>query len=160
MTANDAQTAPAVPAASTPISDADRMWLDRFLNGPGARWDNQMQILADLTAFVKAHGPKSKTPLPVLPWALSDTRSVSAEFWADSDQTLADPAAVVAAYAAVLGSEVRMQRFERDLLRGSGTRYYTEGRFGVPAGTDKQPRTKMFVTTFVPDHDQEQQGDR
>lgn len=142
--------------ASKDTGLADDRGFALLFSGATALWRSQVQTLEDLTKFVTAHGPKSETPLAALPWQI-DKYAVFAKLdrpvpeYADPEGTLADFPAVVAAYAAVLGSEVKTHR-AKDFDR-TGTEYFTHGRIGVPEGSEKTPRTKVSIFAVVWDQE-------
>lgn len=104
-------------------------------------WVRQSQTLDDLSAFVREHGPRSKTPLPVLNWRLAAFREIGADL--PSFEPDADRMATLDAYAAVLGAVVS-SRVENDR-----TVYTVRGRIGRPEGTDKQPRIAVIIQATV-----------
>jgi hypothetical protein len=111
---------------------------------PGAdvdAWVWQSQTIADLAAFVEAHGPASKTPLPVLCWRLGVGRSIGADL--PSFEPDARRLAALDAYAGVLGTVVT-ERVEKDRIV-----YTVRGRIGRPEGTDKQPRVSVIIQATV-----------
>lgn len=121
---------------------------------PGAdldAWVWQSQTLADLLAFVEAHGPASSTPLPVVNWTLGTGRAISAEL--PSFEADAQRLATLNAYAAVLDAAVS-RRTESDR-----TVFTVRGRIGRPEGADNQPRIRVLIQATVwRDLDQDTDG--
>lgn len=104
-------------------------------------WVWQCQVLADLSAFVEAHGPASKTPLPVLCWHLGVGRAIGADLPTfEPDARRMD---TLHAYAAVLGAEVTSR------VASDKTVYTVRGRIGRPEGTDRQPRVTVILQATV-----------
>lgn len=114
------------------------------------RW--QRNTLTDLLAFIDAHAPGKRAPLPIVPWQLAAVGCSAfarlTEFAPDPSGVRADPREVLAAYAAVLDSTVREIR-----LRGK-TRYTVTGRIGRPEGTDQRPRTRLLLEADIWDEDE------
>ncbi len=111
---------------------------------PGAdvdAWVWQSQTLDDLAAFVRAHGPTSKAPLPVLNWTIGAGRSIGADLPSFEPDT--QRMATLDAYAAVLGAAVT-SRVEKDR-----TVYTLRGRIGRPEGTDRRPRVAVSIRATV-----------
>lgn len=104
-------------------------------------WVWHCQTLADLTAFVEAHGPASKTPLPVLNWRIGAGRTISADL--PSFEPDAQRLATLDAYAAVLGAEVTSR------VASDRTVYTVRGRIGRPEGSDRQPRISVIIQATV-----------
>ena len=116
----------------------------RAAKRPGAEldaWVRQCQTLSDLTAFVEAHGPAAKTPLPVLNWAVGPFRSLSADL--PSFVPDAERMATLHVYARALGAVVA-SRVAKDR-----TVYTLRGRIGRRKGPDKQPRTSVIIQATV-----------
>lgn len=111
---------------------------------PGAdvdAWVWQSQTLADLAAFVDAHGPASKAPLPVLCWTLGVGRAIGAElptFHPDEQRM-----ATLHAYARVLGTVVS------ERVTPDRTVCTVRGRIGKPQGADRQPRVAVIIRATV-----------
>ena len=111
---------------------------------PGAdvdAWVRQSQTLADLAAFVEAHGPARKAPLPVLAWTLGAFRAISADL--PSFEPDAGRLATLDAYAAALGAVVTSR------VASDRTVYTARSRIGRPEGTDRQPRTSVIIQATV-----------
>lgn len=104
-------------------------------------WVWQSQTLADLAAFVEAHGPATNTPLPVLCWTLGVGRSIGAEL--PTFEPEAQRMATLDAYAGVLGAVVSSR------VASDRTVYTVRGRIGRPEGTDKQPRVSVTIRAMV-----------
>lgn len=110
---------------------------------PGAdldEWVWQMQILDDLIAFVRRHGPTSASPLPTLNWTLGVTLQAGAEL---PTYAYPDPLPTLKAFGAVLGSEVTVKHLPDRLI------YAVLGRIGRKEGTAKLPRTQVVVRAVV-----------
>ena len=111
---------------------------------PGAdldAWVRQAQTLADLAAFVQAHGPAGKAPLPVLIWTLGAFRAISADL--PSFEPDAGRMATLDAYAAALGAVVTSR------AASDRTVYTVRGRIGRPEGTDRRPRISVIIQATV-----------
>lgn len=111
---------------------------------PGAdedAWVRQYQTLTDLAAFLRAHGPASKAPLPALNWTVGQFCAVSAEL--PSFEPDAQRLAVLDAYAVVLGVTVAGH------ATADRTLYTVRGRIGRPEGADKQPRITVTLRATV-----------
>lgn len=102
-------------------------------------WVHQTQTLDDLAAFVRAHGPSSGRPLPVLDWSIGAFPAVSAEL------SISDPHALetLSAYARVLGARVAT-RTEADRVL-----YVLRGRLGQREGDARQPRIAVTIRASV-----------
>jgi hypothetical protein len=109
------------------------------------RW--QRETLTDLLAFLDAHAPGSAELLPAVPWRVNVVgRSVVGDlgpFHTDPSGVRADRRAVIEAYAAALGSEVKTYE-----LTGK-TRHATTGRIGRREGTAQEPRTTLYIETDI-----------
>ncbi len=111
---------------------------------PGAdvdAWVRQSQTLADLAEFVKAHGPATTTPLPVLCWKLGVGRAISAEL--PTFQPDAQRLATLDAYAEVLGAVVTSS------VKRDRTLYAVRGRIGRPEGSEHKPRISAVIRATV-----------
>jgi len=104
-------------------------------------WIRQSQVLDDLAAFVREHGPRSKNPLPVLPWKIATYREIFAEL--PSFEPDAQRMATLDAYAAALGTVVTSR------VASDRTVYTVRGRIGRLEGTDKQPRIGVIIQATV-----------
>ena len=112
------------------------------------RW--QREALTDLLAFIDAHHPNTRHPLPVIPWTLSVRHTVTArlsEYTPGPTGLRGDFLAVLTAYAQVLGEPVKE-------LRLSGkTRHSVRGRIGRREGAKREPRTTVYIEADVWDED-------
>lgn len=111
---------------------------------PGAdadAWVRQSQALDDLAAFVREHGPRSASPLPVLNWHIGAFRSIGADL--PTFEPDADRLATLDAYAAALGAVVTSR------VASDRTVYTVRGRIGRPEGTDRQPRISVTIRADV-----------
>jgi hypothetical protein len=115
-------------------------------------WVWQMQALEDLAAFLRAHGPGTSRPLPVLNWRVAQVREVSAEV------SSYDPRAfdTLQACADVLGVLVDGR------IEAQRTLYKVRGRIGR-RGVGGEPRTRMLVQATIwhdPDSDTDERPRR
>jgi len=104
----------------------------------GDLWRWQLEALADLTAFVRAHAPGTERALPAVPWRVDNGREVSADVGFLIDPATGkprDPVAVLTAYAAALKVEVERTEFPDQ------TSYLVKALIGRPQGTRARPRT-------------------
>jgi hypothetical protein len=114
------------------------------------RW--QRNTLTDLLAFIDAHAPGERAPLPVIRWSFAGVGHAVVARLTDLDPAPSgvrrDPRTVLAAYAAVLGVEVR------EIPMTGKTRYTLAGRIGRPEGTRQQPRTEVYLEADIWDQDE------
>lgn len=92
------------------------------------RWRRQLETLEAVAGFIKAHAPGEADALPVVPWEISAADGAVARLGSsmcDADGVPVDLRAVVAAYAAALGSEMA----SADLGTGM-TGYKVKGAIG------------------------------
>ena len=109
------------------------------------RW--QRETLLDLLGFIDAHAPDAEDPLPAVPWRVNVVgHSVVASlgpYDTDPSGIRIERRAVIEAYAAVLGSEVKTFEFT------GKTRHVTTGYIGRREGTAQQPRTTLYIEADI-----------
>lgn len=110
------------------------------------QWCWQLQSLEDVAVFVRRHGPKSASPLPVVAWTVGVTRQAVAEL---PSHAHVDPVAVLKDFAAVLGSEVTVRHLHDRLV------YSVRGRIGVKEGGQPRTRIAVLATVMHPLEDEE-----
>lgn len=115
-----------------------------YTEGDAWRW--QLETLEDLTAFVRAHAPGTRKALPTVVWSVAGYRGARGDAGCVLDPptgTYRDPLAVLSAYAAALGAEVRAEQY------GDHTTYRVTGRIGPRVGTEGQARTALALSARV-----------
>ncbi len=114
-------------------------------------WDRQAAMLQDVTAFVLAHGPNDRQPLPPLNWMFNEY-AVAVRLSEDDlsyggtgtfDQPQRGRAEVVELWAAALGVPVVRHG------RSSGEVELAVVAHIGPAGRDGKPRTTVSIRTLL-----------
>ena len=116
------------PRTATPPGEVEAAPARLFPTTEGDLWRWQLETLAELTKFIKAHGPGRPGALPAVPWHVDDGFSAVARLspWMHGpDGTPRDVLAVLAAYANALGTEAIVN----DLGDGR-TDYWVKGTIG------------------------------
>jgi hypothetical protein len=111
----------------------------------GDLWRFQLETLTELTKFIKAHGPGRPGALPAVPWHVDNGFSAVARLstWMHGpDGSPRNVAAILAAYAVALGTEV--------IVNDLG-----DGRFDhwVKGTIGERDRIKLTLNATIDDDD-------